>query len=251
MKTIFVFLVVTFCFVVNAFSETIEAEGRYWITDLSASASVTANDITGSDLDLEDDLGVGDEDYPEVRLTWHTGPNSRIRFAYTQAGYSGEKNIEQTFTFDGQTYTVGTSVNTDFDVKYFRLGWIWQFLNLAEDKIKLGSLIDVKGLMIDASLDAPALSISESESFAGGLPTIGAVVDINPIEKINLFAEISGIPAGDIGYFFDAEFGVKFMPTENFSVSAGYRIFDMKFENDPDYAELRLSGPFVGGSFRF
>lgn len=250
---IFMFVFIMFGLVswVYANSEKIEAEARYWFTDLESKASVTASGVTGTDIDLKDDLGIGDEDLPEARLIWHTGPNSKIRLAYTQVNYSGSKNIEKTITFDGKSYTAGTNVESDLDIQYLRLGWAWQFINLAEDKIKLGTLVDVKVLMLEASLDAPSLGFSESEDFAGALPTVGLVLDLNPIKKVNLFAEVSGLTAGDYGYFIDAETGIKITPLKNFSLSAGYRIFDMKFESDPDYAELTISGPFISGSIKF
>jgi hypothetical protein len=232
-------------------SEKFEAEARYWFTDLESKASVTSSGVTGTDIDLKDDLGIGDENLLEARLAWNTGPNSKIKFAYTQVGYSGSKNVDKTITFEGKTYTVGTNVESDLDIQYLRLGWAWQFINLAEGKVKLGTLLDVKALMLEASLDAPSLGFSESADFAGALPTVGLVLDLNPIEKVNLFAEVSGLTAGDYGYFIDTEFGIKLTPMKNFSFSAGYRIFDMKFENDPDYAELTISGPFIGGTLKF
>jgi len=251
--TFFILVFVMFGLVslAHADSEKFEAEARYWFTDLESKASVTSSGVAGTDIDLKDDLGIGDENLPEARLIWHTGPNSKIRFAYTQVGYSGSKDIEQTITFEGKTYTVGTNVESDLDIQYLRLGWAWQFINLAQDKIKLGTLVDVKALMLETSLDAPSLGFSESADFTGALPTVGLILDVNPVEKVNLFAEVSGLVAGDYGYFIDAETGIKVTPLKNFSVSAGYRIFDMKFENDPDYAELTISGPFISGSIKF
>jgi hypothetical protein len=230
----------------------VEFEGRYWITNLTAEAKVTDFGI-GTDIDLKDDLGLKDEDFPDVRFTWYPGPNSKVRLAYTQVAYSGDKTIGRTISFDGKTYSIGTRVITDFDMKYLRLGWTWQFINIAKGKVKFGTLLEAKGALVDISLDAPYLipPIKESEKFIGGLPTVGAALDSNPHKFVNVFAEVSGIYAGKYGYFLDGEAGVKIIPIKNVSVVGGYRILDFKVEDDPDLAQLRIAGPFVGATLRF
>jgi len=230
----------------------VEFEGRYWITDLTAKAKVTESGI-GTDIDFKADLGLKDENFPDVRFTWYTGPKSKLRLAYTQVAYSGAKNVERTIEFNGKTYVVGTRVITDLDVKYLRLGWAWQFINIAEGKVKLGTLLEAKGALVDISLDAPNLipPIEESEDFIGGLPTVGVALDINPHKIVNVFAEVSGIYAGKYGYFLDGEAGLKIIPIKNLSILGGYRILDFKVEDDPDFAKLKISGPFLGATLRF
>ncbi len=236
----------------QAFAEPIvEFEGRYWITDLTAHVKVTETALIGTDIDLIDDLGVGDGDFPEARLRWNTGPNSMLRFTYTQISYSGDKNVERTINFGGQSYTSGTMVESDLDVDYFRMDWGWQFLNIGDGAVKAGPLLGVKAFMLDVSLDAPALGISEAEDFIIALPTFGAIVDINMGEKFNLFAEVSGLPSADYGHFFDTEIGIKFIPIKNLSIIAGYRIIDIELEDDDSYGEMDITGPFFGATFRF
>ena len=225
----------------------IEVEGRYWITDLEGKAKVTTT-AAGTDINLKDDLGVKDEDFPEVRATLSLLGSSKLRLAYTQVGYSGDQNISRTVVFDGQTYSLGVNVDTDIDLQYIRLGWIWEFLNIS-DKLKISSLIEAKGFVIDASLKTPV--ISESENFTGGVPAVGVLVEFQPFKKIGVFAEVSGIDVGSYGYLYDAEIGIKINPIDNFSINAGYRMFDLNFEDDSDYAKLKITGPFFSGEFRF
>jgi hypothetical protein len=236
----------------HIFADTkVEIEGRYWITDLESDIKTTINEIVGTDIDLKEDLGISDEDIPEARITLKITKNNKLRAAYTQIQYSGDKNIERTITFDGNSYTVGTPVESNLDVKYLRLGWLWQFINIADETIKLGPMFEIKGLSADAALNAPQLGLSASETFTGAFPTFGGGLDINPHKKINIFAEISGISLGNYGHFFDAEAGIKLIPIKNFTIAAGYRLFDLKIEDDPDYAKIKIKGPFLSGSFRF
>jgi hypothetical protein len=229
-----------------------EIEGRYWIPELEGEIKYTEFDI-GTDIDFKDDLALDDENYPEGRFTWRTGPNSWLRLAYTQVAYRGDERIKRTIEFGGETYLVGTRVKTDVDLRYLRLGWAWQFIDIADRTVQFGPLLDVKGFSIDTTLDAPDLSppIKESVEALGALPTLGVALDVNPHRTVNIFAEISGLYAGKYGHAFDAEAGVRVFPIKNFSILGGWRLLEFKIEDDPDFVDLTLSGAFVGASFRF
>jgi hypothetical protein len=230
----------------------LEFEGRYWFTDLEGRVKVTEADI-GTDINFKKDLDIKDEGYPEVRLTWYTGKKSKIRLAYTQVGYDGDKNLTKTVEFNGETYNIGTRIETDFDIKYLRLGWAWQFINIRQGLVKLGTLVEGKVFWVKGSLEAPDLSppVKESESFFFGLPTIGVALDINPHRILNIFAEGSGMYAGSYGYIYDAEAGVKLIPIKILTLLAGYRILGFEGKVEHDFARVRVYGPFVGVTVRF
>jgi len=230
----------------------IEVDGRYWMPNLEASVRVVESDI-GAEFNAKDDLGVDDENFPDGRIIWNASPNSRIRLGYTQIEYSGSQDVTRSIDFNGQTYSAGTLVESELKLNYIRLGWIWQFINMFDEKLKLGPIVEAKGIMAEVSLDAPNLTpaVSESEEFAGGLPTAGLALDIAPIEQVNLFCEASGLYVGDYGYFLDAEAGVEFKPIKYVSIIGGYRIIDMKIEDEPSFANVRMDGPFAGGKINF
>ena len=234
-----------------AFAEIIELDGRYWISDLRGTVRVTEGTASGTDINFKNDLGIADEDFSDFRVLWRISPNCKVRLGFMEIGYNSDKNITEQINYKGQIYTIGTRVSSELDAQYLRLGWIWQFLNIADETIKFGPIIEFKGVNLKASLDAPSLSISESEDFLGVLPTVGAALDVNLLNIINIFSEASGIVASDYGYLFDAEVGFKMTPLKYFTIKAGYRIVDFKFEDGSDYAKLKMSGPFFGGSFKF
>jgi len=230
----------------------IEFEGRYWMPDFDSDIRVEESDI-GTQFDVKDDLGIDDENFPDARVIWNTGPNSKLRIGYTQISYEGSQNVSRTVEFKGKSYTGGTLVNSEMDVSYMRVGWVWQFINMFDDRFKLGPVIEVKGVMADVSLEAPNLTpvVSEEESFIGGLPTAGLAFDFAPIEQLNLFCEAGALYAGEYGHFVDAEAGLEIRPIKNISLVGGYRIMDLKVEYEPDYVKIRLTGPFAGGKIIF
>jgi hypothetical protein len=230
----------------------LEFEGRYWFTDLEGNVKVTDGDI-GTDINLKKDLDIKDEGYPEARLTWYTGKNSKIRIAYTQVGYDGDTNLQRTIVFNGTTYNVGTRVVTDFDIRYVRLGWAWQFINIGNGTVKLGTLLEGMGFWGKVAIEAPDLAapIKESAEYVFGLPTLGIALDINPHKILNIFAEGSGMTAGSYGYVYDAEVGIKLIPIKILSIMGGYRIMEFRVESDDDFVKTRVHGPFVGVTVRF
>ncbi|MFC1703850.1 hypothetical protein ACFL1E_03575 [Candidatus Omnitrophota bacterium] len=239
------------CAGIASAESALTVEGRYWMPQLNADVMVDDDLLSGTEIDFQDDLGIGDQSFPEARVLWQVGEDDLLRFIYTQASYDGDETLVRTVNFGGQSYTVGARVESGMDILYLRLGWQHDFISLLNDSITIGSLVDAKAFFIDASLNAPTLAISESEEFIGGLPTIGATFDFQPIENVSVFSEISGMYAGSYGHLFDGEVGISIEPIEHFSLVGGYRIFGMQIELDSDQVELTLGGPFVGGSWRF
>jgi hypothetical protein len=229
------FIILIPCVGFAASDVTLELEGRFWWTDLQGKMKVTDSNDIGTDIDLKEDLGIKDEGYPEVRLTWYTGKKSKIRIAYTQVGYDGDANVQGTILYNGTTYDVGTRVVTEFDIKYASIGWAWQFINIDNGFFKLGTLIEAKGFWTEATLEAPDLAtpIKEKEKFTFVLPTIGAALDINPHKMLNIFAEGSGLYAGNYGYMYDVEAGVKLIPIKILSIMGGTDYWSLKPRTTP------------------
>lgn len=229
---------------------TLEFEARYWWPQLSGSAKAVSSDI-GSGVDFKDDLGMGEEAIPEGRVTWHTGSNSWLRFSYLQASYEGEKTLERTIDFQGQTFLLGTTVESDADIKYGTLGWAWQFIHLADRKIKLGVLLEVSVASADLSIQDTGGLLKADTSFTAPVPAIGGALTVAPWEWLEGSLNLSGLPLGRYGHTFNVEGGLNFIFMKNVSVLCGYRYTDVDVENDPDFIKLELSGPFVAAMLRF
>ncbi|MHC4944007.1 MAG: porin family protein [Planctomycetota bacterium] len=235
-------------------SPMFELEGFFWAPDLDMEAKAVDTGPGGIEIgekiDVVEDLGVDDDEFIGGRLKWFTGDNSWIRFEYIPIDYDSDELITRTFTFNGNIYPVNTRVITDLELEYMRLGWGWQFIAIG-DTFKAGTLLEAKGYLIDASLDAPDVNIHDSDSFDIVLPTVGLVANFTPLEMLEIFGEASGISAGSYGWSVDAEAGVKFVPIEMVTIFAGYRYLTFDLEVDDDEADVDLTGPYAGVSVRF
>ena len=229
---------------------TIELEVRYWFPELDGSAKATSGDRR-SGVDFKDALGMGDEGIPEGRITWYPGPNSWLRLSYFQVGYDGENKLERTITFGGREFTIGTTLQSSADIKNLKLGWAWQFINLADGKIKLGPLLEASLNWVDVSIQRTGGAIKAEKSYTLPLPAIGFSLNVAPWKWMDGFLDLSGLPLGKYGHAFNVEGGVKIIPIKNVSILGGYRYNDDQFEDGPKFIKLRFSGPFLGATLRF
>ncbi|PYN61824.1 MAG: hypothetical protein DMD90_21945 [Candidatus Rokuibacteriota bacterium] len=103
------------------------------------------------------------------------------------------------------------------------------------------------------TLEAPALvpRLKETEHVSVVIPTVGLAADVRLNAVIDLFAEVSGLSVGHPGHVVDAETGVRLNANRFFSLTAGYRFFEIRGEERRSFARLQLFGPFVGAAIRF
>jgi len=240
------------CSTVMADEPWVRLEGNYWMPRLSADARFTDNGI-GTEFDLEDDLGIDDEDFPGGRIEFRLGKNHRLRLGYTRVNYEGDNVLTRTIVFGEETYNKDARVLSEFDMHYGQIGWTWQFINLFDRSVRFGTILDLKGFGIKAELEAPDIvpAISEDADIVFGFPTVGLALDIVPLDGITLYAEAAGISAGSYGWFADGEAGVRISPMKNLSIIGGYRIMRIDIEVDDDFVDMEIAGPFAGASLNF
>ena len=229
----------------------VEFEGRFWIPQMSSRLRVEQNGV-GTEIDGGRDLGIPDTNFPEGSLAFLTG-HSRLRFSYTPIDYSGDQTVTRTLLFNGRQYTLGTRVLSGLEVRHLQLSWTYEFIDVRHGTFRLGSMVAADGFLMHGRLQAPNVSppIDGKEDLSVGLPTVGLAMDINPHRMVNIHGEVSGLKAGDYGYFIASEAGVRILPVKHLFFTAGYRTFNLHAENSPDFARLQLRGPFVGAGIRF
>ncbi len=219
----------------------IEAEARYWLSDLDAEVKVTESGLTGTTIDMEEDLGVDrEENFLEARLTLQKGKHS-IRYAFVPMSWDGKKTIPRSINFAGRTYSVSTAVTSSLDVDYHRLGYQYDFMSVAGNR--LGIIAELKYLDIDASLKSA--TIDESESLAVGFPAVGVAFRLGLPALFSIEGELTGMTYGGDAHFVDGEVGLNIKPMPLMTISGGYRYLQLYAENDDDKVDLELTGPFI------
>jgi hypothetical protein len=224
----------------------LEVEGRAWFGDPAGTIRVSRSGF-GTDVDLKNDLGISGTTLGELRVALKLGHN-RIDFGYTPIRLEGDSDVSRTIQFAGQTYTVGTRVQSQVKVDHLSLGWRYLFGN---HLIRIGPAVRVNGFLTHSSLASSALSQTQTEDLSFGIPTAGLALELHPVHRLTIFGEATGMSADNYGHFIESDAGVRVYPARFLYGTAGYQTFNLKGEIGSDLARLRIRGPFVGLGLQF
>ena len=213
---------------------------RYWFTDFDSEVQVTDDALVGTEIDLLDDLGFKDEDFLEINALIGLGGH-KIRFAYMPLSWDGKQTITQDIDFGGETYSAGAFVRSNLDIDYYRLGYEYDIIDTLGNRV--GLILELKYLDVDMGLRDDTV-LDESESFSIPFPAIGVTAQFG-IPIFNVAAEITGIGFGSDAYFIDAEASINVIPFPFMTLSGGYRIAQLHYDDDDDLVEFTVDGPFV------
>ena len=210
----------------NAEDYNIELEGRYWKPKLDSTVKIVDHNI-GTDVNLVNDLGFDkDKGFGEVRLQIKFFDRNKFNFSYLPMKWDADKVLTQTIQFNGQTYTAGTQVQSQLDMKLFKAGYEFDFI--AGKYGFLGATFDVMVADTHVELKAPALAVDEKHNATVPVPMIGMSGRLNFLKWMGLTARVSGLPAGGYGYVVDAEGSLDINPVKYVGISGGYRFFRAK-----------------------
>ncbi len=154
----------------------------------STSTQVSVNSsggVIGTSIDFERDLN-GEE---KITPGWLEGyyrftPSHRIDFGWVRFTREGSKAIEREITFRDTTFAVGTSVDSEIEATFAKLGYTWSFHH--SDDVELG--LGLGAVISDYSfkLEGP---LNQAEVSGGApAPTIGFRLDykISPRTHLKL-----------------------------------------------------------------
>jgi hypothetical protein len=220
----------------------------YGFASRLAGDAQVSDGATGTDVDLEDTLGVEPRDTVLGVDGFVKILGSRINFGYSQSSHSGEEELDTSVVFNGESYSAGTRVATDIDLKRYKLMYGYDF---SIKVVNVGILVGVHGIDIDARLKSEIPGIEEQENLRGAIPVLGLTLGIHPIKKLAIHAEASGLSLTISGVrvkLIDGFAGVDWLFVPMFGVKGGYRYFRLDAEDDDEQDSLSLtqSGPFVG-----
>jgi hypothetical protein len=233
----------------NAEDYNIEVEGRYWRPNLDATIKIVENDI-GTDFNAVDDLGFDDEKgFGEGRVQIKIFNRHKFNFSYLPMKWDGDQVLTRTIQFSGQTYPVGTRVQSEADMKFFKGGYELDFI--VSNYGFLGGTLDLMITDVHVQLRAPSLALDEKEDLTVPIPMVGLIARITPIKWVNLSAKASGLPLGSYGHVFDAEAYLEINPIKYVGISAGYRYFSFLAKYDDNRLDFKLDGPFAALKVRF
>jgi hypothetical protein len=216
-------------------------------------AAIEDNDIPGTTFDLEDTLGVTDDDTStQARVWFRWGKRNRLFFDYFDAHHQGEATLDASLTFHGTTFNAGETVNTTMEMELIQARYRYHFLNLKVFEFGLGFGINQASLKMDLDGSSSGTELLDEKV---AFPTVAGGLVIKPLPGLHIRAEadwFSGSDGGDIADFLDYRAQIEWYFLHFFGVFGGYRSVHYDVTTD-DFGKVDLTyaGPYAGLGVKF
>ena len=224
--------------------------GYYWLPNLEGDVSFDSDDVSGTELDLVDDLGMEEESYPMVEIFAGFGDH-HLTFTYYKADYSGSETLEETIEFGGVEYAADDEVDSTLEYTVMDFAYQWDVIDLENFLAggSLGLVGKVKYLDITAGVESDVES--EEADISAPIPMLGVNVHVGILlDVIEARLQVTGM-----GYsgFSVVEFlgDVSYTPFPFMDIHAGYRSFSISVDVDDVEANLLTAGPYVALTIGF
>ncbi len=219
----------------------LELEARYWTSDFTGSAFVDGvpaeiNPQVLLDMDVDESL--------EGRLTVRPGAGIFLRARYQTLSSAGTQDLDFNFELPGGDIPVAVGLSSFLEFDYGGVALGWQFRN-APGKWRIGPFVEAKGVRGSTGIDVSLLGQTEgvTTDFEGGILSYGALVEVMPSSRLQLFAEMS-VSAEDDVDLNDMEIGLRFFPTPRVGLGLGYRVLEIEGTVDDVPLSLEYEGAF-------
>lgn len=179
-------------------------------------------------------------------------PNAKI--ASTTLDTVGGTTLTSSFTFNGQTYTANTDLDTTLEASYIDYTLYYELF----DNDLLTFDFGITGRDLDSYIHVvePATKIDSDLSASGIIPMVylSTIVGL-PFTGFNFFAEGNFISYDDQTVY-DVQAGVSYELLDNLAVdldlTLGYRTVKLELNDlDDFYSDLTFDGVFVGAILHF
>ena len=220
--------------------------GYYWFPDLSAKLQT----FTSPQFDAKDDLGVKDENFPSGEAFVRFG-RLHLRVGYTPVSFDGNKTLTRQIEFNGQIFSIGENVVSSLDVKM--LDGDVQFDLLRPDIVAAGFNLGliVKAKYVDGSVELASAGARETMDFKLPTPMVGLAAGVGVLKNaLRADARVTG-GAYSGNHIYEADVFASFVPFPFFRIQGGYRLIDLKVDEDDIAVDLKLKGPYVGAQVSF
>jgi len=235
---------------IPALAFEVGVRGYYWFPGLSGDLRVDGNGVTGTTIDLEDDLGMDDKSYPVIEIFGGLG-NHHLSFSYYSCDYEGSKTLSKTIDFNGLNYTVTTLVNTSLEYDVY--DFMYQYDLLDMENILAGFSLGLVGKvkLFDGNVSVQSTAQSTNQDFTAPIPMLGLNLHMGILlDILEARLLVAGIGYGD-GTVFDSQADVSYTPFPFLDIHGGYRLFAIDIDTDDVQADYNTSGPYVAITISF
>ena len=222
----------------------IGARAYYWFPAFKTDMKSDGAGLPGTDLNLKDNLGVGNEAFPSIEAFAGKGDH-HLSLAYTPISYSGSTTLSTPITFNGQVFAAGTPVETDLDLRMLDLEYRYTFLDVENflAGFSLDAIGKIKYIDGEAKLRSPGKEASDTVQLPLPMVGLGAHVGIL-LDILEARAKVTGIGYSD-NYLLEAMADLSWTPFPFLDVHAGYKIIRLRIDHKDLFLDSEFTGPYV------
>lgn len=185
-----------------------------FITDRDSNARLDSESGEGTDLNLEDDLGL-DSSMSVARVGGYLwlGRRHRLDVAYFDMSRDASRVIDETIEFGDEVFQINTTIESEQDLSILKADYT--FAALARDRGYLGIVAGLYIADMAMTLSERTLGAYESEDVTAPLPLFGLRGDYAITDRITLRGALQwfGFDTGDIDgrltdFYVGADYGL-------------------------------------------
>ena len=230
----------------------IGARGYYWFPGFKADMKSDSAGLSGTDVNLKDNLDVGTKAFPSVEVFGGLGRN-HLGLTYTPIAYSGSTTLATRIDFNGKTFAAGTNVDSDLKLRMLDLEYRFTALNM--ENIMAGFSIDaigqIKYIDGEARIFVPATGVEGKQSVQLPIPMVGVGAHVGLL--LNLLearAKITGIGYSG-NYLYEALADISLTPFPFLDIHAGYKVIRVHLDRNDFFLNADFAGPYLALTVSF
>lgn len=230
--------------------ELVSLKAGYLTLSPEGEFAVFSNGI-GTKIDMEEELGFDDSEELMAEAALQLGP-FRLTAGYLPLRFAGDGPLSRDVTFNGETFSASTLVDSEVEIDLYDLGLTWFLVNLDDlpVRLQLGPELSVKFVDADLSVEDRSSGIRESDSVSAPVPTVGLRARVGLADFLALVGRV-GYVEYDGNSFFDGDAQLEFSPLPLVGLFAGYRYFDLDVDESDVFLDVNFEGPYGGAFVRF
>jgi hypothetical protein len=230
----------------------IGARGYYWFPGFKADMKSDGAGLSGTDINLKDNLDVGTKAFPSVEVFAGLG-RSHLGLTYTPITYSGSTVLAQPIVFSGQNFAKNDNVDSDLKLRMLDLEYRFTALNM--ENILAGFSLDLIGQIkyIDgeAKIFAPATGVEGKQSIQLAIPMVGVGAHVGLLLNIlEARAKITGISYSG-NYLYEALADISLTPFPLLDIHAGYKVIRVHLDRNDLFLNADFAGPYLALTVSF
>ena len=209
-------------------------EARYFLPSASANICTGNANWNNGTLDLKKELNLVNQNIPEIIFRY-----KNFSIDYLQMQKHNENFFADKLNLDGKSFSGNTSVENN--LQYIKFNAENEIISL----MGTGAFWSYGLAGIYWRGSAGNFSSSSQKNYFIPVPTVGIGIFMTIMPKMKVYINFSGMFLGGKGHLRDFESGLKYSPSKNFALTAGFRSLEFNINNKGN-GDFKMNGPFLG-----